>query len=382
MQFTSSTDLRYTEKVNQMKRHFGDKSFVTRQDVLDYAEKTGNNIPVKFWSAARVGRGMFDLNRGEVATKPQVTETHPTVVEPVVAVAEPIVASRFSYESQIPQKKDTFVEWGHFRDVKKLIASNEFFTLYVTGESGTGKNEMIEQACAVTGRAVVRVNMTNDTKEDQLLGSKTLVNGNIVWEDGPVTWCAEQGAILLIDEISLSDANTIMCIQNVMEGKPFFVKGANKLVTPQKGFAVICTDNTKGRGSDSGRYIGTNILNDAFLERFEMTMVQQYPTEKVEREILSKLMVQTGMDNEEFLNKLIKWVHAIRRTYMEEGIEEHITTRRACHIVNVFRKIGNERKAIELCVNRFDETSMQAMLSLWDKLEVAVDVPAAEATCD
>lgn len=348
-----------------MKQHFGDKTVVSRQEVLDYAEQSNVNVPAKFWSSARIGRGMFALNHTSNAVHidaPMQIDHAPT--QSVDAKS----SSRFTVESQIPQKRDTFVEWGHYKDVKKLIASNEFFALYVTGESGSGKNEMIDQACASLGRPVVRVNMTADTKEDQLLGTKTLVDGNIVWEDGPVTWAANNGAILLIDEVSLSDPNAIMSIQNVLEGKPFFVKGANKLVTPEPGFAIICTDNTKGRGSDSGRYIGTNILNDAFLERFEMTMVQSYPTEVVEKKIIGKLMEKHGMNDDAFLNKLVKWVQAIRKTYNDEGIEEHITTRRACHIVNTYRKMGDAKKAIELCTNRFDETSMQAMVSLWDKM--------------
>lgn len=371
MQFTSSFDIRYTENINKMKQFFGESTVVTRQQLKNYEETTGNPIPQRFWKASRVGRGMFDLEHASNVT--HIEQPTKRVVHTVTETIEVSPDTRFTVEGQTPRINPNFVEWGNFKDVKALIESREFFTLYITGESGTGKNVMVDQACAQLSRPVIRVNMTSDTKEDSLLGSKTLVDGNIVWEDGPVVWAAENGAILLCDEISAMDANLSLSLQNVLEGKPFFVKGANKMVTPAEGFAIIATDNTKGRGSDSGRYIGTNILNDAFLERFEMTMIQGYPTERIERSIYQKLMENTGMDAPDFLNRLVTWVQAIRKTYNEEGIEEHITTRRACHIINVYRKLKNAEKAIELCTNRFDETTMQAMISLWDKLTVATD---------
>lgn len=370
----TSSDHKYIDSINKIKSHFGDMTVVSRQELIDYERVTGNDIPQRFWKSSRVSRGMFDLNLAGNVT--HIEQPNKRVVHHVTETIEVLPDERFTVDGQTPKINPNFVEWGNFKDVKALIESREFFTLYITGESGSGKNVMVDQACAQLSRPVIRVNMTADTKEDSLLGSKTLVDGNIVWEDGPVVWAAENGAILLCDEISAMDANLSLSLQNVLEGKPFFVKGANKMVTPADGFAIIATDNTKGRGSDSGRYIGTNILNDAFLERFEMTMIQGYPPEKIERQIYEKLMSHTGMNDVEFLNRLVTWVQAIRKTYMEEGIEEHITTRRACHIINAYRKLKNAEKSIELCTNRFDETTMQAMIGLWDKLTVATDSTA------
>lgn len=371
----TSSDIKYTEAVNKAIEHFGDKIHVSRQDILDYQARTGNKLPAKFWSNNRVGRGMFVLKTDNapqekstnVVSFNQHKENHQ------VKHSTPNVISKFSIEAMVPVVKPTFVEWGNFSIVKTLVESGEFFTLYVTGDSGSGKNEMIDQVCAKLNKPIVRVSITRETKEEHLIGSKTLVDGSIVYEEGPVKWAAENGAVLLIDEISAGDPNELMCLQNVLEGQPFFVKAANTLVKPVKGFCIIATDNTKGRGDDSGRHIGTNILNDAFLERFEMTMEQGYPNEKIERKIIEKLMESIDLQDPAFATRLIKWVQSIRKTYVDEGLEEQITTRRACHIVRTYKKLKKSDKAIELCINRFDDTTKQAMLALWEKLETQAD---------
>lgn len=368
----SSTDLRYNQAITAMQQFFGDKDQIDHQDITEYTTRTGNKVPAKFWNIARVSRGVFSLQN---ATIKDSGEEHQVVEFPVKqtvvqkhAITPTGTISKFVYDEMIPQIKDTFVEWGHYKTVELLLKSNKFFTLYITGDSGSGKNEMIAHACAKLNRPLVRISMTRETKEEHLIGSKTLLDGSIVYEEGPVVWCAENGAVLLVDEISAADANELMCLQSIAEGNSFFVKAANKLVTPKEGFCIIATDNTKGRGSDSGRYIGTNILNDAFLERFEMTMEQGYPNEKTERKIIEKLMQKIGLDDKDFLDRLVTWVHAIRKTYVEEGLEEHITTRRACHIVRTYDKVRDAALAIELCTARFDETTIMAMRSLWDKL--------------
>lgn len=363
----SSADIKYTNKVEKARLHFGDRTIVTRQEILEYQSKTGESMPAKFWNNARVGRGMFSLT-GEPQQQKQ-EEVHVEVIREDHIPKKLNVHSKFDYNGLIPCVKETFVEWGNFKTVRTLLNSDKFFTLYVTGDSGSGKNEMVEQACAMLNKPLVRVSITRETKEEHLIGSKTLVDGSIVYEEGPVKWAAENGAVLLLDEISAGDPNELMCLQNVLEGGQFFVKSANTLVTPKQGFCVIATDNTKGRGSDSGRYIGTNILNDAFLERFEMTMEQGYPNQKIETQILEKLMEKIGVSDTEFLNRLVSWVQTIRNTYINEGLEEQITTRRACHIVKNYDKLGNAKLAIELGVNRFDETTKMAMISLWEKLE-------------
>ena len=371
----SSSDLRYNQVVQSMQQFFGDKVQIDHQDINEYTSQTGNKIPAKFWSIARVARGVFSLQNALIQDTSSVEQQHQVVDFPikqtVVSQQNSVVAgtiSKFVYDEMIPQIKDTYVEWGNYKTVELLLKSNKFFTLYITGDSGSGKNEMIAHACAKLNRPLVRVSMTRETKEEHLIGSKTLLDGSIVYEEGPVVWACLNGAVLLVDEISSGDANELMCLQAILEGNSFFVKSANKLVTPKEGFCIIATDNTKGRGSDSGRYIGTNILNDAFLERFEMTMEQGYPTEKVERKIIEKLMQKINLDDQAFLDRLVTWVHAIRKTYLEEGLEEHITTRRACHIVRTYDKVRDAALAIELCTARFDETTIMAMRSLWDKL--------------
>ena len=373
----SSTDLRYNQAIAAMQQFFGDKDQIDHQEITEYTTQTGNKVPAKFWNIARVSRGVFSLKNatikdstGEEQQPHQVVEfpVKQSVVIQKHSVQPTGVISKFVYDEMIPQIKDTYVEWGHYKTVELLLKSNKFFTLYITGDSGSGKNEMVAHACAKLNRPLVRISMTRETKEEHLIGSKTLLDGSIVYEEGPVVWCAENGAVLLVDEISAADANELMCLQSIFEGNSFFVKSANKLVTPKEGFCIIATDNTKGRGSDSGRYIGTNILNDAFLERFEMTMEQGYPTEKIERKIIEKLMQKINLDDQSFLDRLVTWVHAIRKTYIEEGLEEHITTRRACHIVRTYDKVRDAALAIELCTARFDETTIMAMRSLWDKL--------------
>lgn len=382
MQVVSSSDVRYMEKLDSAKKFFGEKNLVTRQEILSFQETTGTSMPAKFWTLARVGRGMFSLDSQQQEAHPaaEIIPIKQEVVAPVIKNDVKTTISKFDRESLIPQSKETFVEWGNYKTVETLLKSNEFFTLYVTGDSGSGKNEMVAQACAKLNRPLVRVSMNRETKEEHLVGSKTLIDGSIVYEEGPVVWCAKNGAVLLLDEISTVDANEAFCLQSILEGGEFFVKSANEVVRPAPGFCVIATDNTKGRGSDSGRYIGTNILNDAFLERFEMTMEQGYPNEKTERKIIEKLMQSIGLDDQPFADRLVTWVQAIRKTFMEEAIEEQITTRRACHIIKTYKKLKKADLAIELCVSRFDETTKMAMISLWDKLTpVAADSSDVES---
>lgn len=373
----SSFDIKFNSIVSAMRDHFGDRANVTRQEVLAYEKSTNIKIPQKFWGIARTeARGIVNLRAPELDAEMNISQPtiihHPVAKNAVVQHAKeaPSVISKFSYDEMVPLVKDTYVEWGNYKTMEKLLKSNNFFTLYVTGDSGSGKNEMISQACAVLKKPLVRISMTRETKEEHLIGSKTLIDGTIVYEEGPVVWAAKNGAVLLLDELSCADANETMCLQNILEGNSFFVKSANQLITPKEGFCIIATDNTKGRGSDSGRYIGTNILNDAFLERFQMTMEQGYPNEKIERKIIEKLMQKIQMDDSVFVDRLVTWVQAIRKTYLEDGLEEQITTRRACHIVNVYKMVSNAKTAIELCTSRFDETTTMAMVSLWDKLTV------------
>lgn len=357
---------KYEDGMKNIRLHFAGNEAVTQKDINAYLSQSGDKLPWDYQNISRVSRGVFNLH---IVKKDAAAEVN----QPKPQAPHAATQHHFNREKLIPAAKETYVEWGNYKTVLNLVKTEKFFTLYVSGDSGSGKNEMISQVCAKLNRPMVRVAITRDTKEEHLIGSKTLIDGNIVYEEGPVVWAAKNGAVLLLDEISAGDANEIMCLQNVMEGGEFFVKSANMVVTPVEGFCVIATDNTKGRGSDSGRYIGTNILNDAFLERFEMTMEQGYPTEKIERSIIEKLMAKEGLQDEAFANRLVEWVQAIRKTYISEGLDEQITTRRACHIVRTYEKLKDANKAIELCVNRFDETTKMAMLSLWDKMTPGVE---------
>ena len=272
-----------------------------------------------------------------------------------------------SKESYIPEKNDSFVSFGNFSDLKKVINSNLFYPVFITGLSGNGKTFSVEQACAQTKRELIRVNVTIETDEDDLLGGFRLVNGDTVWHNGPVVEALERGAVLLLDEIDLA-SNKILCLQSVLEGKGVFLKKIGKYVKPAQGFNVIATANTKGKGSDDGRFVGTNILNEAFLERFPITFEQEYPTASIE----TKILLNAGCD-QEFADNLIKWAGVIRKTFFDGGVDEVVTTRRLVHIVKAQKIFGDRLTAIKSCVNRFDEDTKQSFLDLYTKVDAGED---------
>ena len=278
----------------------------------------------------------------------------------------------------VPQKDDTFVKFGSFQDVKKIIASKLFYPTFVTGLSGNGKTFGIEQACAQLNREIIRVNITIETDEDDLIGGFRLVNGETVWHNGPVIEALERGAILLLDEIDLA-SNKILCLQSILEGTGVFLKKIGRTVRPAAGFNVIATANTKGKGSDDGRFIGTNVLNEAFLERFPVTFEQDYPAPKTELKILENAMTEVGVkDESEFCKRLVDWADIIRKTFFDGGVEEIISTRRLVHIVRAYGIFKNKAKAIEVCVNRFDDETKQAFMELYDKVDADVDFKEGE----
>ena len=272
-------------------------------------------------------------------------------------------------QNLIPEKDDTFVNFGNFKDLKKIIQSRLFYPSFITSLSGNGKTFAVEQACAQLGRELIRVNITIETDEDDLIGGFRLVNGETVWHNGPVIEALERGAILLLDEIDLA-SNKILCLQSVLEGKGVFLKKIGKFVQPTAGFNVIATANTKGKGSDDGRFIGTNVLNEAFLERFPVTFEQEYPTSATETKILNKLCA-----DENFCKRLADWADIIRKTFYDGGIEEIISTRRLVHIIKAFNIFGDKAKAIQVCVNRFDDETKQAFLELYDKVDADFEMP-------
>ena len=280
------------------------------------------------------------------------------------AYEAPAVNSAANY---IPEKDDSYVPFGNFNSVRKVISSRKFYPTFITGLSGNGKTMSVEQACAAAKRELIRVNITIETDEDDLIGGFRLVNGDTVWHNVPVVEALERGAVLLLDEIDLA-SNKILCLQSVLEGKGVFLKKIGKYVRPSSGFNVIATANTKGKGSEDGRFVGTNILNEAFLERFPVTFEQEYPTSTIE----TKILLNAGCEKE-FTDNLIKWAGIIRKTFFDGGVDEVITTRRLVHIVQAYDIFGNRLDAITKCVNRFDDDTKQSFLDLYTKVDAGED---------
>ena len=270
-----------------------------------------------------------------------------------------------------PDKDPNYVPFGNFSDVKKIINSGMFYPTFITGLSGNGKTLSVEQACAQLGRQLIRVNITIETDEDDLIGGFRLVNGETVWHNGPVIEALNRGAILLLDEVDLA-SNKILCLQSILEGKGVFIKKIGKFVKPERGFNIIATANTKGKGSDDGRFIGTNVLNEAFLERFALTFEQEYPTPKTEQKILEKVSANLGVLDEKFCENLANWSDIIRRTFNDGGIDEVISTRRLVHIIRAFAIWQDRMKAIKVCVNRFDDETKQSFIELYDKIDADI----------
>ena len=307
----------------------------------------------------KVGHGRWSL------TADQLEKTYNApAAEPAVEIVEKV--------NLIPEKDDSFVSFGNFSDVKKIISSGVFYPVFITGMSGNGKTFSVEQACAQLKRELIRVNITIETDEDDLIGGFRLVDGNTVWHNGPVIEALERGAVLLLDEIDLA-SNKILCLQSILEGKGVFLKKTGRYVKPARGFTIVATANTKGKGSDDGRFIGTNVLNEAFLERFALTFEQDYPTPKIEQKILEKLSAKLGVLDEEFCQKLAFWAEQIRKTFKDGGVDEIISTRRLTHIIRAYSIFNKRKKAIEVCVNRFDDETKESFLSLYNAIDEKVE---------
>jgi hypothetical protein len=313
----------------------------------------------------KVGRGKWNLE----ITQQKVEEIERTFQSPAVLPSTP--------QNLIPDKDDTFVKFGNFNDIKKIIQSRIFYPAFITGLSGNGKTLSVEQSCSQLKRELIRVNITVETDEDDLIGGFRLVNGETAWHNGPVIEALERGAILLLDEIDLA-SNKILCLQSVLEGKGVFLKKIGRFVKPTAGFNVIATANTKGKGSEDGRFIGTNVLNEAFLERFPVTFEQSYPAPVTEQRILEGVALDLGVEDRDFCSQLVNWADVIRKTFYDGGIEEIISTRRLVHIVRAYSIFKDKAKAIQVCVNRFDAETKQAFLELYDKIDVDFVMPSNE----
>jgi len=313
----------------------------------------------------KVGRGKWNL---EVTTK--------AVANIENSFAAPAVEPKLE-QNLIPATDDTFVRFGPFSDIKTILQTSVFYPTFITGLSGNGKTFGVEQACAQLKRELIRVNITIETDEDDLIGGFRLIDGNTVWHNGPVIEALERGAVLLLDEIDLA-SNKILCLQPILEGKGIFLKKIGRFVSPAKGFNVIATANTKGKGSDDGRFIGTNVLNEAFLERFPVTFEQDYPSPSIETKILGRVASTLGVTDIDFCKRLVDWGDIIRKTFYDGGIEEIISTRRLVHILRAYAIFNDKMKSIQVCVNRFDDETKQAFLELYDKVDGDVDLDKLE----
>ncbi len=275
--------------------------------------------------------------------------------------------------SLIPQSDPQYVSWGHFKDIKTIISSKIFYPVFVTGLSGNGKTSMIHEVCAKLKRDLVRVNITVETDEDDLLGGFRLVDGETVWQDGPIINAMRRGSIALVDEIDLA-SHKIMCLQPVLEGKPIYLKKINEVVYPEPGFNVIATANTKGKGSDDGRFIGTNILNEAFLDRFSATFYQEYPSTKMETKILKKQFAKYEIEEDEFVDKLVKWADVIRRSFKEGAVDDIVTTRRLIDVTKSYSIFNDKMKAVAMCLERFDDETKESFTDLYTKIDAGVSL--------
>jgi MoxR-like ATPase len=353
---------------------------VTRRQLEEFAKSKKLPFPRFIIDSAeyKISRGTYDL-------KPK--QPVPVAVpEPAMAVVPMVRQKKLEtvVDDMIPLKDGNYVPFGFYRDMKSIIQSRIFYPVFVTGLSGNGKTTMVEQVCAELKRECVRVNVSVETDEDDLIGGNTLVDGNIVYREGPVLLAMKRGAILLIDECDRG-SNKLMCLQAILEGKPYFNKKTGEVVHPAAGFNIIATANTKGRGTDDGRFIGAQILDEAFLERFAITVEQEFPGPKVEHEIIMNKMNELGVADVKFADLLVTWADIIRKTFAEGGVDEIVSTRRLIHIVKAYAMFKKNRtKAIELCINRFDEETKSAFMDLYNKVDKpeenqAVSVPENEA---
>jgi len=344
------------------------KDVLTKKELIQANKKFGCKYAPQWLiknKNYKVDKATFRLPLDGDIKKTAVVKTTDTTIETKKEAAY-IVSSLTG--DIVPKKDPVFVPFGNYTDIKSIIKSNKFYPVFVTGLSGNGKTMSILQACADNRKECIRVNVTIETDEDDLLGGYRLRDGQTVWQNGPVIEAMERGALLLLDEIDLA-SNKIMCLQPILEGSGVFVKKINKFVKPKEGFNVIATANTKGQGSEDGKFIGTNILNEAFLERFPVTFEQKYPNAKTEEKILNNTLEAAGKKDTDYVSKLVTWADVIRKTYFDGGVDEIISTRRLVHIVQAYAIFKNKLKSIEMCTNRFDEDTKTSFVDLYTKVD-------------
>jgi MoxR-like ATPase len=371
--------------LEKLHNHF-DQDVISLKELNDYCLNKKNgipNFPYFILRERKVGRGQYNIvpkNVGCITPAPKQVQPEPVAAAAMVAQVVNIASRRAQNvtESFVPDRSDTYVPFGFFNDLKSIIQSRIFYPIYITGLSGNGKTFMIEQVCASLKRELIRVNITKRTDESDLIGSYELVDGNTIRREGPVITAMRRGAVLLLDECDLGTED-ILCLQPILEGKPYFDKKTGEVVHPAAGFNVIATANTKGKGSDDGRFIGTNLLNEAFLERFAITVEQEYPPAATERKILKKNFDVLGLNDDVFIDRLITWAEVIRKSFADGAVDEVISTRRLVHISKAFSIFNNRLKAIEMCLNRFDADTKTAFLDLYTKVDAEATAPAPES---
>ena len=353
---------------------------VTTEDLVTYlSEKVGTEVNTKalFEASEHFNCSLATVKKRLKKYKQGIGKWNLTIQEKLEKTFQAPAAIPAIQQNLIPDKDSNYVPFGNFTDVKKILKSKIFYPTFITGLSGNGKTFSVEQACATLNRELIRVNITIETDEDDLIGGFRLVNGETVWHNGPVVEALERGAVLLLDEVDLA-SNKILCLQSILEGKGIFLKKIGRYVQPAPGFNIIATANTKGKGSDDGRFIGTNVLNEAFLERFALTFEQEYPTPKTEMKILEKVAATLGKKDKEFCENLANWADIIRRTFKDGGIDEVISTRRLVHIMRAYAIWNDRMKSIKVCTNRFDDETKQSFIELYDKIDAGVDLDDKE----
>jgi len=382
----SSVQIKFFDAVRSM---FGEIENINRSQIMEVCDKTGISWP--YWLTndveRRIGRGIYSIDVDHTAEKVNMKKNSNSnvksdkdnlmVAQMAVAAVQLNVPASINF---VPEKATGYVPFGNFSDVRQIIKSKKFYPMYITGLSGNGKTMMVEQVCANENREMVRVNITVETDEDDLIGGFRLQDGKTVWQNGPVVVAMERGAVLLLDEVDLG-SNKLMCLQPVLEGRPIYLKKINKVITPMPGFNVVATANTKGKGSDDGRFIGTNVMNEAFLERFSITLEQEYPSTKIEEKILKNVLGASGLADKDFTDKLVKWADVIRKSFYEGAVSEIISTRRLVHICEAYAIFNqNREKAIQMCLNRFDVDTKNSFLDLYKKLDETLIPPKDNAT--
>lgn len=378
--------------VSEIKAHFGDRA-TKRKEVIAFIQDgiankdnytKGVQTTLNMLEEYKVARGLYNFSNTN--TKPSEGSGSDGVYESKVTIRptsnlnpETISTDSLEDEGVVPEKDPLFVPFGFHSKLKKIIKSGIFYPIFITGMSGNGKTKSVQQACAESNRELIRVNITAETDENDLMGGLALVNGNTVYEDGPVIKAMRRGACLLLDECDLGSVK-IMCLQSVLEGSPYHIKKTGELVKPAPGFTVVATANTKGKGSDDGRFIGTNIMNEAFLERFVITVEQEYPSEAQEKKMLAKLFERYDINDEDFVAKLVKWAKLIRDGFLNGSVDELITTRRLVHIAKTYAIFGDKLESIRYCLNRFDDESKAVFLDSYTKIDADVSDSEQESS--